>query len=88
MEDSIRDLSELPDFRKMEIEKHGMPKNWGFCRGYNGLERDQWAIQHVHEDLSSDIYPLPLFVTALVRWERNDERQTLQRSLKALLDID
>jgi hypothetical protein len=42
----------------------------------------------VHEDLSADIYPLPLFVTALVNWERNDERRTLQRSLKALLDID
>ncbi len=88
MEDRIRDLSELPDLRTLDLEEHGMPKNWSFCRGYNGLERNQWAIQHVHEDLSADIYPLPLFVSVLIDWQRTDERRTLQRALKALLDVD
>jgi hypothetical protein len=88
MEDRIKDLSDLPDFRTMKIEWDGMPKRWGFCRGWKGSEPGQWAIQRVNDDYSVDIYPLPLAVTALVNWERIAERQELQRSFRELLGID
>lgn len=84
----IKDLSELPDISTMEREEHGMPKNWGFSRGHNGLERNQWAVTHVHEDLSQDVYPLPMAVSVLVDWERSIERNDLQRSMRILLGMD
>lgn len=88
-EDRIRDLSELPDLSKMKPERGGLPKNWAFSKGHVGLERDQWAIINVQEeDLSADVYPLPMCVSVLVNWERANERETLQRDLKNLLGVD
>lgn len=87
-ETRLKNLSDLPDLSKMEREPHGLPKNWGFSRGHNELERDQWAVQHVHEDLSEDLYPLPLWVSVLIDWQRQSERTDLQSALRRLLGVD
>jgi len=87
-ESRIKDISELPNLSEMDRDSDGLPRNWCFCKGHNGLHHDQWAVQFVHEDLSADVYPLPLFVSVLIRWERNNERETMQRALQALLGMD
>lgn len=87
-ETRVKDISELPDLSGMVRESHGLPKNWSFCKDHNKLERGQWAVQHVHEDLSEDIYPLPLWVSVMIDWQRDSQRTELQRSLRRLLGVD
>lgn len=86
-ETRIKDLSELPDLRTMKLEPWGLPKNWGYCRGGQHLRDDQWAIKYVHDDLSEDLYPLPDWVTHLIRDREQDARQSLQQQLRNLLSI-
>lgn len=86
-EERIKDLSELPDLSSMKIEEYGLPKNWGFSRGHKGFEYNQWAITYTHEDLSQDVYPLPLFVSVLVDWNRKWEREEMQRDLRNLFGV-
>ena len=87
MESRIKDLSELPDLRRMDCEPWGMPKNWGYCQGHAALERDQWAITHVNKDFTEDVYPLPLWVTPLIRAQAGIAKSDLQRKLRNLLGI-
>lgn len=87
MESRIKELSELPDLSRMDCEPWGMPKNWGYCQGHKDLDRNQWAITHVHEDLSEDVYPLPLWVTPLIRAQVSNAQSDLQRDLRNLLGL-
>lgn len=83
----IKDLSELPDFSMLDCDHAGLPKNWCFSQGVNGLEPSQWAIKYVHEDLTTDLYPLPPIVSVLIRWSRNHERQDMQSQFRHLLGL-
>jgi hypothetical protein len=87
-ETRIKDLSELPDLSTMKCEEYGLPKNWGFSYGHSELEENQWAIKHVHEDMSEDLYPLPLWVSVLINWQRKHEREDLQRLARQLFGLD
>lgn len=87
METRVKDLSELPDLRSMKRESCGLPKNWSFGRGGQHLDSDQWAISFTHDDLSQDLYPLPIWVTVLIRWSEKNARENLQRDLRNLLDL-
>ncbi|MBO6511807.1 MAG: amino acid permease [Roseibium sp.] len=84
----MKDLSELPCLHSMELEEHGLPKNWAFCCGGADLDSDQWAIKHVHEDLSEDLYPLPHWVTVLLQWNRAWEREAMQSQLRNILGLE
>lgn len=86
-ETRVMDLSELPDFRSMERDGDQMPKNWGFCMGGQHLERDQWEIMHVHEDFTTDRYPLPLWVTPLIRGQRLNGIRENQQKLRSALGL-
>ncbi|EFO32579.1 amino acid permease-associated region [Roseibium sp. TrichSKD4] len=84
----MKELSELPDFKDMKLESHGMPKNWGFSCGGKHMDYGQWAIQHVHDDLSVDVYLLPLWITPLVRWREKNARREMQDEIRNALGIN
>ena len=86
-EDRIKDLSELPNLSEMELEDWGLPKNWSFSLGRYGFERDQWVITFTHDDLSQDVYPLPLFVTALVNMNKEWATEAVQNEIKQALGL-
>jgi hypothetical protein len=83
----IKDLSELPDFRKMDRRESGMPVNWGFCRGGIGLDDDQWAINHVADDFTETRYPLPHAVTVLRQWAINNATKDAKTAMRNALGL-
>lgn len=83
----IKDLSELPDFRRMHCRESGMPENWGFCRGGEGLDDNQWAITHVADDFTETRYPLPYAVTVLRQWAINNATRDAKTAMRNALGL-
>ncbi len=71
--DVLKEFTDLPqelDFSTPET----WPKNWTIGCGGHPFPDSQWMILHIHDDLHTDIYPLPKTLNTIIIYMRRQQK--------------
>lgn len=89
---NVLPLYDLPEFSAQDINSSGLPKNWGYAVGGNGVLNDQPHIYHVMDggdewEFVIDVYLLPFCVDKLMKASNVEGYRAAQRDMRRVMGV-